>query len=185
MMSGTPGSLMLSFRMILLSLMLAFSGGCTRNYREQQDNDREGKIAEHLTNANRIMVGEESKDIDDFVARHQFEMQQTGSGLRIEVYQQGKGIVPKLHDAVSVSYTLYLLTGDKCYFIDPGHPLIFKIGESDQLRGIQEAVTLMKEGSHARLVLPSHLAYGMSGDGDKVPGASPVYIDLQLLKVNP
>ena len=40
----------------------------------------------------------------------------------------------------------------------------------------------MKEGDKARFVIPSHLAYGMQGDGNKIPGNSPLYYDVTLLK---
>ncbi|HPD54555.1 MAG TPA: FKBP-type peptidyl-prolyl cis-trans isomerase [Bacteroidia bacterium] len=53
------------------------------------------------------------------------------------------------------------------------------------MKGVEEAVQLVKEGSRVRLVLPSHLAFGMLGDQDKIPGATPVYLDLELKKVNP
>jgi len=32
--------------------------------------------------------------------------------------------------------------------------------------------------------MPSHLAYGIAGDEDKIPPNSPVYFDLHLVKVN-
>jgi len=40
----------------------------------------------------------------------------------------------------------------------------------------------MIPGESARLIIPNHLAYGLSGDGDKIPPGAALFIDVKLLK---
>ena len=111
-------------------------------------------------------------------------MTTNGTGLYYEIYQTGTGKNPIQHQQVSVSYKLFLIDGTLCYTIDEMNPLHFKIGEGTQMRGLEDAMMFMKEGDRARLVIPSHLAFGMNGDGNKIPGGSPLYIDIHLIKVS-
>ena len=62
---------------------------------------------------------------------------------------------------------------------------VFRLGAAQHLKGIEEAVQLVKEGSRVRLVLPSHLAFGMLGDQDKIPGATPVYLNPRVKESQP
>ncbi len=43
---------------------------------------------------------------------------------------------------------------------------------------------LMKKGSSARIILPSHLAFGISGDGNKIKGAKSIVMLIKLLDNN-
>ena len=152
---------------------------------EQHRQPSEAELKRRMENVNRILVEEESKTITDFIARHQFRMKDTGTGLRYEVIREGTGPVPAPKDEVAIVYSLYTLDGNLVYPADTLHPHVFRLGSAQHLKGVEEAVQLVKEGSRVRLVLPSHLAFGMIGDQDKIPGATPVFLDLELKKVNP
>jgi len=47
---------------------------------------------------------------------------------------------------------------------------------------LHEAVQHLKRGAEARLVLPSHLAYGVAGDGNKVKGRKSIAMVIQISK---
>ena len=42
----------------------------------------------------------------------------------------------------------------------------------------------MIPGDKARLILPAHLAYGMGGDQSKIPPASALFYDVELISVS-
>ena len=57
--------------------------------------------------------------------------------------------------------------------------------ELQVIAGIEEALLLMNEGDKIGLILPSSLAFGAKGSSDgKVPPNTPVYYEVELLKVN-
>lgn len=169
---------------ILVLILGIFLSGCSRSSREEPS-ARDSEIRERMTNANQLLVRDESKEIEDFIVRHQFRMTSTGTGLRFELLKDGTGPVPMAHQEVVVSYQVYLLDGIKVYDVSDEDPVVFRLQEGNEIKGVEEAVMMMKEGSSARLLIPSHLAYGMLGDQQKIRGATPLYLTIKLLKVNP
>jgi FKBP-type peptidyl-prolyl cis-trans isomerase len=163
----------------VLLCSLVFLLACS-SHREQPVFSPE-EYKEHLENANRIIVRDEKKDIEEFISRHQFRMESTGTGLRYQILSTGSGAFPEEHDLVVLGYRLYLLSGSLLY----ERTDTFRLAEGRQVRGVEEALRLFREGTKARIVLPAHLAYGMIGDEDKVPGATPLFYDLHLISVRP
>ena len=161
-------------------VLILLTSSC--NHNSDQSKMSEQEIKERMTNVNRIIVKDESTDIDEFIARHQWKIQSTGTGLRIEVYEKGNGRQPALKDTVSIAYKVYLLDGTLCYSTDEMHPVKFILGTGQQTSGLEEGLQLMREGAKARMVVPAHLAYGMTGDENKIPAGSALYYDVTLVK---
>ena len=141
----------------------------------------EQAVREQMVNANRILVQKEAEEIKEFISRHGWKMEMTGTGLHYDIYKKGNGPIPDPAKPITASYTLYLLDGTFCYENDSLHPVTFMVGKGQQPRGLEEALLRMKTGSRARLVLPAHLAYATAGDGNKIPGNAALYIDVLLL----
>jgi FKBP-type peptidyl-prolyl cis-trans isomerase len=142
-----------------------------------------GKIKEHLVNANKIFVENEAEQIAAYQERHKLEMKTSGTGLRYLIFSNGKDTVhPKPGDTVSVNYQVYLLDGTFCYNTE-STPVDFLIGKDEMPRGMEEAIEMMHTGDSSVIILPSHLAYGFTGDGDKIPGNSATIYYLSLKKI--
>ena len=140
------------------------------------------------------MVGDESKRIEDFIKLHSIKAERTGTGLRFDIFEhaclpnckagrQGKGVTPEIHDVVELKYKIFLLDGSLCYSSDSNGTMKFHLGEGEQVRGLEEAVMLMVPGDKARLIVPAHLSYGIAGDENKIPPASALYYEIEILKV--
>lgn len=170
---------------ILFALLLFFFFSC-RHYNDHNADLSQAVVTnEHLTDVNRKMVVSESKVIDEFISRHQFHMTMTGTGLRYEINSFGKGKeVPKLHDRVTISYREFLLNGKLIYHTDSINNSTFGLGEGMETNGIEEALLIMKEGDQARIIVPSHLAFGLTGDGNKIYPGTPLYYEVSLLKID-
>lgn len=165
----------------LIAFLLAIS--CGRK-QEQAPSLNQSEIQEKLIKANQSLVKEEALQIEEFIKRHQFDMMKTGTGLHYQVYKFGNGAVPQDNDIVTVFYSCFMIDGTLLYQADSSKPATFMLGKAQQPRGLEEALMLMPEGSRARVVIPSHLAYGLTGDDNKIQGATPLYYELTLLKIN-
>jgi FKBP-type peptidyl-prolyl cis-trans isomerase FkpA len=163
-------------------LLYLFLFSCHSNSGEKKLTDEE--IRERMTNVNKILVRDESKDIEEFISKHQWKMDATGTGLRYQVYEKGNGKQPVIKDTVAIAYNVYLLDGTLSYTIEETKPFRFILGRGEQPKGLEEGLQLMHEGDKARMVIPSHLAYGMQGDENKIPAGSALYYDVKLLTVN-
>ncbi|GAB5415509.1 MAG: FKBP-type peptidyl-prolyl cis-trans isomerase [Congregibacter sp.] len=106
----------------------------------------------------------------------------TDSGLQYEIIEEGDGAMPTAEDSVSVHYRGTLLDGtefDSSYA--RGEPVTF--GVTQVISGWTEALQLMKVGSKYKLFIPSELAYGAGGAGDRIGPNSALIFDVELLGI--
>ncbi|MBL7980964.1 MAG: FKBP-type peptidyl-prolyl cis-trans isomerase [Flavobacteriales bacterium] len=106
----------------------------------------------------------------------------TPSGLQYEVVTLGTGPKPVATDKVKVHYTGMLIDGSKFdSSVDRGVPATFGVGQV--IPGWVEGIQLMPTGSKFKFYIPSDLAYGPQGAGEKIPGNSTLIFDVELLEV--
>lgn len=122
------------------------------------------------------------KEILDEVAAGYDE---TESGLRYKILQNGEGKKATKGAKVSVHYKGQLLDGtvfDSSY--KRKQPIDFQIGVGQVIPGWDEGIQLLKVGDKARLVIPSNLAYGERGAGGVIPPNATLIFDVELMNVN-
>jgi FKBP-type peptidyl-prolyl cis-trans isomerase len=110
------------------------------------------------------------------------EVKTTASGLQYEVTTEGKGDHPTLKDKVTVNYKGTLTDGtvfDSSY--DRGQPATLPVG--GVIPGWTEGLQLMSPGSKYKFYIPSNLAYGERGAGQKIPPNSTLVFEVELLSV--
>ena len=93
--------------------------------------------------------------------------------------------MPELGQVVSVHYTGQL--DDGTVFdssVERGTPISFPLGQGRVIRGWDEGIALLNQGSKARLIIPSDLGYGASGSGIIPPDATLVF-DVELVEIHP
>ena len=106
----------------------------------------------------------------------------TASGLQYQVVKEGDGAQPGPNDVVTVHYTGRLLDGTVFdSSVERGEPATFALNQV--IPGWTEGLQLMSEGSEYRLFIPSELAYGSKGAGDKILPNSTLIFDVKLIKV--
>jgi FKBP-type peptidyl-prolyl cis-trans isomerase len=106
----------------------------------------------------------------------------TDSGLQYKVLKKGDGPNPLATDKVTVHYRGTLLDGtefDSSY--KRGQPASFQVG--GVIRGWTEALQLMNVGSKYQLFIPSDLAYGQRGAGQRIGPNSMLIFDVELLNI--
>lgn len=111
------------------------------------------------------------------------KLQKTKSGLQYLILEEGNGPAADSGKMVTVHYSGYLTDGKKFdSSVERDEPLQFILGVGMVIPGWDEGIALLKEGSTARLVVPSHLAYG-SQSNDVIPPNATLVFDVQVLKV--
>ncbi|TDQ27730.1 peptidylprolyl isomerase [Tenacibaculum caenipelagi] len=109
---------------------------------------------------------------------------ETPSGLRYKILQNGDGKQAIKGAMVSVHYKGQLLDGtvfDSSY--KRKQPIDFAIGVGQVIAGWDEGIQLLKVGDKARLVIPSNLAYGERGAGGVIPPDATLIFDVELVSV--
>jgi FKBP-type peptidyl-prolyl cis-trans isomerase len=49
--------------------------------------------------------------------------------------------------------------------------------------GLEEVILFLKKGDRAKIIIPSHLAFGLVGDGNKIPAMATLVYDLELIEL--
>lgn len=109
---------------------------------------------------------------------------ETESGLRYKLIQNGNGSRAEAGQTVSVHYEGSLLNGqvfDSSY--KRNEPIDFQLGIGQVIPGWDEGIALLQVGDKARFVIPSNLAYGSAGAGGVIPPDATLIFDVELMAV--
>ena len=110
------------------------------------------------------------------------EVTVTESGLQYEIITEGDGDKPFAASKVRTHYHGTLIDGtvfDSSY--ERGEPAEFPV--NGVIPGWTEALQMMPIGSKWRLYIPSQLAYGEHGAGDRIAPYSTLVFDVELLEI--
>ncbi len=166
----------------LLAGLTAFLPAC-REETAPPDLPEAAAIQEAFAESNKRILALENEAIADFIQRFGWEMQQTGSGLRVKIRNEGRGEKASYGQRARIRYTVYLLTGDPVYSSEQRGPLEFTVGRGGVERGLEEGILLLREGAEAVFIMPSHLAHGLPGDGRAIPKRATIVYELELLEL--
>jgi FKBP-type peptidyl-prolyl cis-trans isomerase FkpA len=171
------------FRLVILTIFgisLIFVS-CKEETRNARTTDHILMMDKQVIDYNHQVVRSENEEIAEYINRHQWKMIQTATGLRYMIMGKGKGKKIIKGDDVRLKYSISLLNGNNVYTSDSLGVKVIYPGVSEEETGLQEALLLMNRGDHAKLIVPSHLAYGLLGDLKKIPAGAALVYDVEVL----
>jgi FKBP-type peptidyl-prolyl cis-trans isomerase FkpA len=172
------------FLLHILFLALASCAGEQVSNKLVLSSEEESKLQETIMKDNQRYVGKESEMINSFVVKNNLTMKTTGTGLRYQIESDGKGSLAQPEMLAKVNYTITLLDGTLCYSSDSTGAVTFRVDHDDVESGLHEGIKLMRVGDRAKFILPSHLAYGLTGDQNKIPPRTPIIYQIELIQLN-
>lgn len=128
---------------------------------------------------NKEIMRLEQEEMELFIKRYGWDMQRSGTGLYYQILKNGHGELFHEGETVTLKYRTFLLDGEQIYNSDSNGVKIFKVARSEEIVALHEMATMLRPGAKARLVIPSHLAYGVSGDGNKINGRMPIAMTVE------
>lgn len=166
--------------LIILSITLIF---CNNRDEERQGHVNDDTLEEVLLKANKEAFKVEDQQIEDFISRQKWEMQKTGTGLRYLIYETGSGKKAEEGKVAEIEFAVSLISGDVIYSSEISGSKEFLIGRGGVEPGLEEGILILREGDRAKFILPSHRAFGLFGDQDKIPPKATLIYDVKLLKI--
>ncbi|PRY10637.1 FKBP-type peptidyl-prolyl cis-trans isomerase [Pontibacter ummariensis] len=160
--------------------------------REQAMADQQKMFEEQMKEAQaraekQIKIDDEK--IQQYIKENNLQnVQKTEGGVYYAVTKPGSGPEADAGDQVSVHYTLTHLDGKELESsrnnpMTKNEPFQFTLGQGQVIRGWDEAIAELKEGSQATLLVPSPLAYGDQDRGPDMPANSILRFDVELVNV--
>lgn len=154
--------------LVFILLFVTFSCG-NRQINETPSKPVDNKaLSESLEKANRYLIAEEEEEIENYVRRHKLDMIKTGTGLRYQIMQHGNGKQVEHGQLVTLQYDLLTITDDLVYSSKTDGEKRFMVGNGEVESGLHELMPLLHVGDVVKAILPSHLAYGLTGDQNRI-----------------
>jgi len=125
----------------------------------------------------------ESKKIQEIIARDTVVNYKSSNNGFWYAYIQKDSIqtkVPKQNDLVTLTYNITTIFDQPIY---NKTEVTYKVDKQDFIPGLQEGIKLMKEGEEIVFIIPSYLAYGVSGDENKIKINQPIKSTVKLNKI--
>lgn len=103
------------------------------------------------------------------------------SGIYFHETITGDQQPPRKNDKVTLYFSITTIHGKVLYNSwEKNKPYVIKFGNTFDTEGINLALNIMKEGSRADVIVPSHLAFGAEGRGEFVPPFTPLIYDVLI-----
>ncbi|MFW5820459.1 MAG: FKBP-type peptidyl-prolyl cis-trans isomerase [Bacteroidota bacterium] len=141
------------------------------------------------------LIAMEDRIFNAFLESKDITTEPTESGLYFISEEEGTGISPEEGDWALINYDLYLVDGEQLIFTTDKDKAIgknvydsrviygnSKIQIGSNLEGLDEGLTMMKEGGTAELLFQSDLGYGKNGAGVIGPYNS-LLVKVELIEV--
>lgn len=167
--------------LVLFSLAACGDQKATGSVVSSSEEVKEDKDAPYVE-GNKNIMRRENEEMQMFIRRYGWKMQRTPTGLYVEVLESGDGELFKENDRVAMAYKTFLLSGEQIYSSDSSGVKVFMVNRSEEIDALHEAAQMLRPGAKARLVIPSYLAYGVAGDGDRIQGLQPIVMEVRVLE---
>ncbi|MDR0603689.1 MAG: FKBP-type peptidyl-prolyl cis-trans isomerase [Bacteroidales bacterium] len=174
---------MRNLRLSIISILLMlFCFSCQISEPEPEpippQNHEKEKIA-----VNQEIIRRENADVELIAKRYNWKLTQTATGLYYQILNPTNGKQPQPKDIVKIKGSIMLPDGKEIYNSNVDGLKEIIINQSGEPIGLHELLTVMHAGEKANAIIPSYLAYGISGDGMKIPAASSLICKVELINV--
>jgi len=167
-------TLIISFLLIILTI------SCNQNQDTRKASLGPGK--EEMVELNRNLVRKDKEIIENYIERKNLSMKESPTGLWYMIKEEGTGDFITDNDRVVMNYECHLLDGTKCYSSEEFGPKVIILGRSEIEPGLYEGLGLLKRGGEAVFILPPFMAFGLVGDGKKIPPRATIVYTISILR---
>lgn len=170
---------------ILVLFVSAISCECSsRKGQNDVQNQPEVSSENDRIEARRDFLKKERESIEAYIKDRKLKMQATGTGMYYTLLEDDPNPeqVESL-DYVEFSYKIWLMNGTLLYSSEESGNEIVKVDRQDREIGLHEALKKLGLGDKGLFILPSHLAFGVAGDQNKVPPMTPLVYEIKVINI--
>jgi FKBP-type peptidyl-prolyl cis-trans isomerase len=142
---------------------------------------QKGPGKKEMAALNRHLVQKDRERIESYIERRNLKMTESPSGLWYMIKTEGSGAYLSDNEKFVMEYKCNLLDGTSCYSSEDSGPREVILGRSEMEPGLNQGLRMLKRGGEALFILPPFLAYGLKGDGNKIPSRSVLIYEIKIL----
>lgn len=174
----------LRFTALLLVCVVAMvSCECSSAREPAKEQETQATIRDNIQ-AQKDFLQREREAIDAYIKDRNLKMQRSGTGLYYELLvDSASGDLVQPGDVVDFEYDIFLMNGTLIYSSEEDGIRTLKVDKEDAELGVHESLKLLGLGDKGRFILPSHLAFGVGGDQERVPPKTPLVYELKVLNI--
>lgn len=139
------------------------------------------KHRQELLDWNKDITAIDYDVIEKFIERRKWQMKISETGLYWQIISSTEQQQAEDGYIALIAYKTSLLDGKVLYSSEEFGNREFHLGHEVQESGLNEGILKMKKGEKARFIAPPYLAFGVPGDGYKVPYYSTLVYEIELL----
>lgn len=135
-----------------------------------------------MLRANRYLNMRDQLVIKGYIERQQLKMKSSGLGYYYMKSAKGNGAPIKSGSVVLYSYKVKLIDGTP---LDSSSKDLAQItiDKSEAISGLHDGLKNAVEGDSLQFIFPPYLAYGLLGDGDKIPARATLVYSIKVKSV--
>ena len=139
------------------------------------------------------MKADQQKALETYIEENAIKESPNADGLYVIVSKKGNGPKVEVGRRIRVAYTGYLLDGTvfdssnndvaQQNGLEEHDALEFVVGQANLIKGWDDGLMGLAQGSKAKLIIPENLAYGAKGAGEMIPPYATLVFDVEILSV--
>jgi len=167
---------------VTIITVLFLSVSCGQDRSGARDPVKPGE--KEMADLNRYLIQKDREVIESYIERKNLKMIESPAGLWYLIKNDGNGEYLKDNDRIVMNYKCSLLDGTVCYSSTDLGPKKIILGKTSLESGLNEGLRMLKPGSQALFILPPFLAFGLVGDGKKIPPRATIVYSVSIESEN-
>jgi FKBP-type peptidyl-prolyl cis-trans isomerase FkpA len=169
----------MAIRLLAFALLVLMTVSCNSGREENSKISLPGK--KEMVELNRYFVQKDRERVESYIERKGLKMTETSSGFWYSIVKEGNGSYLTDNDRIMMEYDCSLLDGTICYSSKDLGLKEIMLGKSKIESGLDQGLRMMKPGGEAIFLIPPFLAYGLTGDGKKIPAKAVIIYEVKIL----
>ncbi|MCD6113069.1 MAG: FKBP-type peptidyl-prolyl cis-trans isomerase [Bacteroidales bacterium] len=132
-----------------------------------------------------IRKNEEKQLLQNYIKNNNIKVKPLKSGMYFIEKQKGHGNRPDTGDIVKTHFSITLLDNTPIFstYKKGKEPVEFVFGRKFDVEGFRQAISMMRPGGIATVIMPSKLAYGENGRDNLIPPFTPFIYHIKLVGI--
>lgn len=137
---------------------------------------------DNMIRANRYLNSRDMLVVKGYIERHGLKMSLSDFGFYYRCVEKGGAKKIEKGSVVLYTYKVRLIDGT---LLDSSNTELSQIvvDKSDGIAGLHEGLKYFHEGDSAQFIFIPHFAYGLVGDGDKIPSRATLVYEVRIKSV--